>query len=375
MKKFISLLIGCSLALAGAALAQQPEEQQSPAPETQAAEAQPGAKGAKPQEKAGKQQGQGARSEPGATTERAAGKGRKAGATQESPAAAGTGTDVSGQPAGVATPGAKQQAEQGRKGREGRGAAEKTSPETSPATSAATASATPATAASPSASPVTAASPAASPVTAATAGAAPATAATASAAPTVAAAGQQNAQVGAGAKAKKPDPQVVQQVKQQHTNFRAQPRPDKVPAVTFNQSYRIQGSERWQGPQYEVFRSYRPERHDQSWYRSRYQRVELIGGGYYYFNNGYWYPAWGFSPQAEYYAYDGPIYVGQRAELPDRVIADVQAVLQHMGYYRGEVDGLVGPLTREALAAYQADQGLTPTAAIDQPTLDSLNMG
>jgi peptidoglycan hydrolase-like protein with peptidoglycan-binding domain len=66
--------------------------------------------------------------------------------------------------------------------------------------------------------------------------------------------------------------------------------------------------------------------------------------------------------------------VGQRAEPPDKVIADVQAVLQQMGYYTGEVDGLLGPLTREALAAYQADQGLTTTAAIDEPTLDSLGM-
>jgi peptidoglycan hydrolase-like protein with peptidoglycan-binding domain len=66
--------------------------------------------------------------------------------------------------------------------------------------------------------------------------------------------------------------------------------------------------------------------------------------------------------------------VGQRAEPPDKVIADVQAVLQQMGYYTGEVDGLLGPLTREALTAYQADQGLTATAAIDQPTLDSLGM-
>jgi len=103
--------------------------------------------------------------------------------------------------------------------------------------------------------------------------------------------------------------------------------------------------------------------------------VELIGGGYYYWNNGYWYPAWGYNPSAEYYAYDGPIYVGQRAEPPDKVIADVQAVLQEMGYYQGEVDGLLGPLTREALTAYQTDNGLTTTAAIDQPTLDSLGMG
>ena len=172
----------------------------------------------------------------------------------------------------------------------------------------------------------------------------------------------------------KPDPEQVQQIKSQHANFRAQPKPQQVPTVTYNQNYRIQGAEHWQGPQYEVFRSYHPEWHDQGWYRSRYNRVELIGGGYYYWNNGYWYPAWGYSPSAQYYAYDGPIYVGQHAEPPDKVIADVQGVLQQMGYYSGEVDGLLGPLTREALAAYQADQGLTTTAVIDEPTLDSLGM-
>jgi peptidoglycan hydrolase-like protein with peptidoglycan-binding domain len=102
--------------------------------------------------------------------------------------------------------------------------------------------------------------------------------------------------------------------------------------------------------------------------------VELIAGGYYFFNNNYWFPAWGYSPSAQYYAYDGPIYAGHHAEPPDKVIADVQAVLQQMGYYKGEVDGLLGPLTREALTAYQGEQGLAQTATIDEPTLDALGM-
>jgi hypothetical protein len=190
----------------------------------------------------------------------------------------------------------------------------------------------------------------------------------------VQAGGQQNVQANAGAKGKKPDPQQVQQIKSQHANFRAQPKPQQVPAVTYNQSYRIQGSDRWQGQHYQVFRSYHPEWHDQGWYHSHYNRVELIGGGYYFFNAGYWFPAWGYSPSEQYYAYDGPIYAGHHAEPPDKVIADVQGVLQQMGYYTGEVDGLLGPLTREALTAYQAEQGLTQTAAIDEPTLDSLGM-
>jgi len=361
-----------SLALAGAAFAQQPEEQASPKKEKPAAEktqpAEPktpktrGANLASPEATAPTQHG--AKSErpakvpktdtatdvsgePAASATKApgAGKSRKVQATEKSATA--PGTNVSGEPTASATPGGKHQVGQREKGMKATGANAKTSP-----------SATPATAAS--------------------ASAAPSVAASTSAAPSVAATGQQTAGGNAAVKA---DPQKVQQVKQQaqqikqqHANFRAQPRPDKVPAVTFNASYRIQGSDRWQGPQYEVFRSYHPERHERNWYHSRYQRVELIGGGYYYWNNGYWYPAWGYDPGAEYYAYDAPIYVGHRAEPPDRVIADVQAELQQMGYYRGEVDGLLGPMTREALTAYQADQGLTVTAVIDEPTLDSLGM-
>src|SRR5205807_7192884 len=120
--------------------------------------------------------------------------------------------------------------------------------------------------------------------------------AAASAAPSVSATGQQRGQANAAAAAKKPAPEQVQQIKSQHANFRAQPKPQQVPAVTYNQNYRIQGAEHWQGPQYEVFRSYHPEWHDQGWYHSHFNRVELIGGGYYYWNSGYWYPAWGYSP-------------------------------------------------------------------------------
>ena len=351
MKKITSLLIGCSLGLAGAAFAQQPVEHQSPstnkhAPEkAHANQAQP-----KPQappathpgttqqqhgatHDTGAMKQQGAGHEHGATNEPGAIKGHNAPTHQQS--ATTPKTNVSGEPVGTSTPTARQQrVEQRRKGMKGEAATKTT---TNPAGPAAGAAGTGAT----------------SPVPAA---------------------GQQNAQANMGAKAKKPDPQQVQQIKSQHANFRAQPKPQQIPAVTYNQNYRIQGSDRWQGQHYEVFRSYHPQWHDQGWYHSHYNRVELIGGGYYFFNNGYWFPAWGYSPSAQYYAYDGPIYAGQHAEPPDKVIADVQSVLQQMGYYKGEVDGLLGPLTREALTAYQGEQGLAQTAAIDEPTLDALGM-
>jgi hypothetical protein len=49
-------------------------------------------------------------------------------------------------------------------------------------------------------------------------------------------------------------------------------------------------------------------------------------GGWYYWNAGWWYPAWGYAPNA-YYAYDGPIYAYNDLP-PDQVVANVQAALQ-----------------------------------------------
>ena len=170
---------------------------------------------------------------------------------------------------------------------------------------------------------------------------------------------------------KKPN---VKSIRAQHVNFHAKPNP-AITSAKFNQNYRIAAAQNWNGPQYNAYRSYQSQWHDRGWYSSHYNTLSLIGGGWYYWDGGYWYPAWGCDEGEAYYPYDGPIYSGPRARPLDQVVADVQSALQEMGYYHGEVDGLVGPLTQEALAAYQSAQGLQPTAAIDQPTLDSLGLG
>jgi hypothetical protein len=175
------------------------------------------------------------------------------------------------------------------------------------------------------------------------------------------------------AKIQKLDPAAVQRIQKQHTNFKAKPS-TAIASAQFNPNYRIEAAQNWSGPQYEVFRSYQPQWHDRSWWSSRYTTVSLIGGGWYYWDAGYWFPAWGYDDSAAYYPYDGPIYVGSNPRPFDQVVADVQAVLQEQGYYTGEIDGLVGPLTRDALAAYQQAAGLPPTASIDQPTLESLGL-
>jgi len=160
--------------------------------------------------------------------------------------------------------------------------------------------------------------------------------------------------------------------KAQHFNLPTKTPPTKVAAVNFQQSRHIQGSQNWQGSNYTVFRNYSSQWHERNWWRNHYNRVVFVYGGWYAWNAGYWIPAWGYAPNA-YYAYDGPIY-GYNSLPPDQVIANVQSALQQQGYYRGEVDGLLGPLTRAAVADYQRANGLYMTSTIDRPTLASLGM-
>jgi hypothetical protein len=139
-------------------------------------------------------------------------------------------------------------------------------------------------------------------------------------------------------------------------------------AVVTNNWRRAQFS----APQYSAFQNYRRSYHDRGWYSSHYNNVVFVLGGWWYWNNSYWYPAWGYAPSS-YYPYDGPIY-GYNSLTPDRVVTEVQLQLQRDGYYAGEVDGSLGPQTRQALAAYQADHGLAVTSAIDRPTLSTLGL-
>src|SRR5438067_7524028 len=128
----------------------------------------------------------------------------------------------------------------------------------------------------------------------------------------------------------------------------------------------------FRGQRYAAFRNYHRQWHDRSWWRSHYDRIVFVNSGWYYWNAGYWFPAWGYAPSA-YYAYDGPIY-GYNGLAPDRVIVDVQSQLQRDGYYDGAVDGVLGPMTREAIAAFQADNGLAVTSVIDEPALATLGI-
>lgn len=113
--------------------------------------------------------------------------------------------------------------------------------------------------------------------------------------------------------------------------------------------------------------------HHHHWWTSRYSRFAFFGGGFYYWNLGFWYPAYGYDPYYSTYAYDAPIY-GYNDQQPGQVMANVQSELARRGFYYGAIDSTYGPQTRAALVRFQQSTGLAQTGMIDEPTLRSLGL-
>jgi peptidoglycan hydrolase-like protein with peptidoglycan-binding domain len=70
----------------------------------------------------------------------------------------------------------------------------------------------------------------------------------------------------------------------------------------------------------------------------------------------------------------------ERPEVPRQVVGDpmvkeVQETLRELNFYGGEVDGLFGPNTRDAIEAYQAKMGMAVTGTVDDSLLDQLGTG
>ena len=116
---------------------------------------------------------------------------------------------------------------------------------------------------------------------------------------------------------------------------------------------------------------HRQHHHNRDWWRHHCNVIVLVGWGYWGWDAGWWYPAWGYNPLYSIYAFDEPVY-GYQDLPPDQVIANVQGALQDLGYYLDEIDGVLGPTTRAALESYQQDNGLPVTGLIDPETLQLL---
>jgi hypothetical protein len=123
-----------------------------------------------------------------------------------------------------------------------------------------------------------------------------------------------------------------------------------------------------------VFANYHRAWHDHYWWGSHYG-VVVVGGGWgpWYWDGGYWFPAWGYDAGFVSYGCDCPVYA--YANLPpDQVVVNVQEALQDQGYYAGNIDGQLGQQTRDALGQYQKEHNLEMTSAIDEPTVQSLGL-
>ena len=96
---------------------------------------------------------------------------------------------------------------------------------------------------------------------------------------------------------------------------------------------------------------------------------EYFWGGHHYqwYDNGWFI----IDPYPYGVGYNGPGYYSSGAP----VSVQVQAVLQQQGYYNGPIDGIVGPGTEAAIAAYQQANGLRVTGTITHGLLNDLGIG
>jgi len=112
---------------------------------------------------------------------------------------------------------------------------------------------------------------------------------------------------------------------------------------------------------------------------TRYYGTGHYYGGYPYYSyySGWPYDYYGYYPYSYYggypysynYSYYAPAY-----GYDTSTVAAVQQRLGEIGYYHGAVDGIMGPRTRAAIAAYESSHGLGVDGMISGPLLDRLGL-
>jgi Putative peptidoglycan binding domain len=106
-----------------------------------------------------------------------------------------------------------------------------------------------------------------------------------------------------------------------------------------------------------------------------------IGGGYYPYSYYGGYPYSGYNNYYSYYGgypyngYNTYSYYTPTYRYNGSTVAAVQQRLGRLGYYHGVVDGIMGPQTRNAIAAFESRNGLGVDGTISGPLLDSLGLG
>lgn len=98
------------------------------------------------------------------------------------------------------------------------------------------------------------------------------------------------------------------------------------------------------------------------------------GGGYWGWDgNAYWddYPYYGYDDYR-----DGDYSDAQPSEMVryQQTVVAVQQELKKLGYYHGQIDGIVGAETRKAISWFQSVDKLSVSGRIDEKTLKALQI-
>ena len=118
--------------------------------------------------------------------------------------------------------------------------------------------------------------------------------------------------------------------------------------------------------------------HDRQVYISRPRSTFTLSLGSGYAGRGYYY-----GPSGSSYYYERPEvrYYTTREAAPREyysnqgsTAASVQQALARRGYYRGSIDGQLGPQSRNAIARFQSERGMRPTGLVNDSLLRSLGL-
>ena len=154
------------------------------------------------------------------------------------------------------------------------------------------------------------------------------------------------------------------------------------------------------------------ERHNGNWWHRDWDRrhAHFFNNRFFVFDNGFWcgldagFFPWNYLPYyaGDYYPYDYSTDVqpdyntapasaypygyytdaqpddntasASGAQVADTTVEATQERLAQLGYYNGQVDGIFGPTTRDAVAKYQIDNQLDVTGSLSPDTLQSLGV-
>jgi len=99
-----------------------------------------------------------------------------------------------------------------------------------------------------------------------------------------------------------------------------------------------------------------------------------FGFGYPYYSYGYPYGYYGSYPYNYSYGYYGYNRPGYDTYANGSIVIQVQSRLARAGYYRGPIDGVMGPRTRYAIQAYERDHGLRVDGTISGSLLRNMGL-